>query len=183
MSDMPPTTMVAEFCRSLSGRCSRDRKSVSRSSNEAAPNFWGKLVRKCLLQIGAHDEGHSNGAAPGPVFAARVSSVAHGSPASPTTGLARLERNRSVLQNCQNRSQRMLIWVISRLGRHLRSSLLLHKQLMQFASATHRVNPVYPFARSPNAGLDQRYQLVDRRWRNHPSAGVECDARHQVLLR
>ena len=52
MSDMPPTTMVAEFCRSLSGRCSRDRKSVSRSSNEAPPNFWGELNRKCLLQIG-----------------------------------------------------------------------------------------------------------------------------------
>ena len=87
MSDMPPTTMVAEFCRILSGRCSRDRKSVSRSSNEAPPNFWGKLDRKCLLQIGAHDEGHSNGAAPGPVFAAHASSVAHGSP-TPRPGVS-----------------------------------------------------------------------------------------------
>jgi hypothetical protein len=45
-----------------------------------APDFWGELDRKCLLQMGARDEGHSNNAVRGSVSAAHVSSIAHGIP-------------------------------------------------------------------------------------------------------
>src|SRR5215469_6104993 len=64
--------------------------------------------------------------------------------------------------------------------RRSQSPLPLRSHSREFASATHRANPT---TASADAGLDQRYKLVDRRRRDHTRAGIQGNTWHQVLLR
>jgi hypothetical protein len=65
----------------------------------------------------------------------------------------------------------------------LRSPWALRGDLTEFVRAIRHLNPAHRFAISADAGLDQRYKLVDRGWRHHTGAGIECNAWHQIFLR